>query len=195
MIKRALLTALAVGILLPQAAQAKVYKVDPAHSSVGFTIRHFVSLVEGRFKEFTGNIDYNAANPAASSVNFTIQAQSISTDNEKRDEHLRSADFFDTAKYPTLSFVSKKVIARDKDHLDVVGEMTMHGVTKAITVPVTILGVSPGAKPGSELIGFKSEFTIDRKDFGLVYNRTLDKGGTVLGDEVTIRLLVEAGTE
>lgn len=192
MLKRALLTAVAVGLMAP-GVHAKVYTVDPAHSSVGFTIRHFVSYVEGRFKEFTGNIDYDAANPSNSTVNFTVQSQSINTDNEKRDDHLRSEDFFNASKYPTLSFVSKKVIARDKEHLDVVGEMTMHGVTKAITVPVTILGTTPGPKPNTELIGFRAEFTIDRKDFGLVYNRTLDKGGTVLGDEVNIRMLIEAG--
>lgn len=193
--KKAILTAFAVALLLPQAALAKVYEVDSAHSNVVFSIRHFVSYVEGRFREFVGNIDYDAANPAASSVNFTIQARSIDTDNDKRDDHLRSPDFFNVDKYPTLSFVSKKVIPRDKEHLDVVGELTIHGVTKAITVPVTILGTTPGPKPGSELIGFRTEFTIDRKEFGLVYNRALDKGGTVLGDEVSIRILVEAGRE
>ncbi len=189
--KRALLTAMAVGMLLPGVAEAKVYQVDSAHSSIAFTVRHFVSYVEGRFKEFTGSIDYDAANPGASSVNFTVQAASINTDNDKRDDHLRGSDFFDVGKFPTLSFASKKVIARDKEHLDVVGELTMHGVTKAITVPVTILGTTAGPK-GAELIGFRSEFTIDRKDYGIVYNNTLDKGATVLGDDVQIRLLVEA---
>lgn len=188
--KRAILAALAAGLLLSP-AQAKVYQVDSSHSSIGFTVRHFVSLVEGRFKQFTGSIDYDAANPAASSVNFTVQAASINTDNDKRDDHLRGEDFFNVNKYPTLSFASKKVIARDKEHLDVVGELTMHGVTKAITVPVTILGTSPGMR-GAELIGFRCEFTIDRKDFGIVYNQTLDRGNTVLGDEVNIRMLVEA---
>jgi len=166
------------------------YDVDPVHSSIVFSIRHFVSQVEGRFKAFTGTISYDIENPSNSTVKFSVTADSISTDNEKRDGHLKSADFFDVAKYPTLAFESKKVVPRGKDSLDVVGVMTIHGVSKNMTIPVTVLGVGKGKQ--GPVAGFKSEFPLNRKDFGIVWNSTLDNGGTMLGDDVNIRINVEA---
>ncbi|MEW6283988.1 MAG: YceI family protein [Candidatus Eremiobacterota bacterium] len=191
-LRRVFAVVLLLGLLAP-AAWAKTYEVDPAHSNIVFSIKHFVSYVEGRFRDFSGSIDYDPNNPAASAVSFTVQARSIYTDNDKRDTHLRSEDFFDVDKHPTLTFKSKKVIARDKEHLDVVGEITIRGVTRGITVPITILGTTQGFQ--GELIGFRTEFTINRKDFGIVWNRSLDKGGSVLGDEVQVRILVEAGAK
>ena len=142
MSRKALVQALSLALLLPAfaAADPVVYKVDPDHSGVGFTIRHFVSNVSGRFKDFDGVIKYDKANPAASSVSFTVQAKSIDTDNDDRDNHLRSPDFFDAEKFPTLTFTSTSVKAVDADTLEVTGDMTIKGVTKKVTIPVDILG-------------------------------------------------------
>jgi polyisoprenoid-binding protein YceI len=174
-------------------AQPATYKVDPVHSSVVFNIRHLVSQVEGRFRDFQGTIAYDPKQVANSSVEFTVKAESIFTDNEKRDAHLKGDDFFATSKYPTLTFKSRKVAPRGPGKLDVLGTLTVHGVSKEVMVPVVVLGVGPGFQ--GEVAGFRSDFTIQRKDFGIVWNSTLDKGGSVLGDEVEVKLLVEAGRQ
>jgi len=186
------LQVLALALLLPALATAQpaVYKVDPNHSSVGFSIRHFVSNVPGRFRDFNGVIKYDRQNPAASSVEFTVQAASITTDNTDRDEHLRSADFFDVQKFPTLTFTSTKVAARDANTLDVTGDLTLHGVTKPITIPVSILGTMKG--PRGEKAGFETSFTLNRKEYGIVWNRVFDAGNTLLGDEVRVSIGIEA---
>ncbi|HVG10136.1 MAG TPA: YceI family protein [Thermoanaerobaculia bacterium] len=190
--RRALTYALSLALLLPALAVADpaVYKVDTDHSGVGFTIRHFVSNVPGRFKDFEGVIKYDKQNPAASSVNFTIQAASIDTDNTDRDNHLRGNEFFDVEKFPTLSFSSTSVKAVDADTLEVTGEMTMRGVTKTVTVPVDLLGSVK--TPRGEKAGFETSFKLDRKDYGITWNRPLDAGGVILGDEVKINISIEA---
>lgn len=189
---KALVHALSLALLLPAlaAAEVAVYKVDPDHSGVSFTIRHFVTNVPGRFQDFDGVIKYDKQNPAASSVNFTIQATSIDTANADRDNHLRGADFFDVQKFPTITFASTAVKAVDADTLEVTGDMTMHGVTKKITVPVEVLGSMK--TPRGEKAGFESAFKIDRKEFGVTWNRALDAGGAVLGDQVSITIAIEA---
>ena len=186
------LQVLALALLLPAlaAAQPVIYKVDPNHSSVGFSIRHFVSNVPGRFRDFNGVIKYDRQNPAASSVEFTVQAASITTDNNDRDEHLRSADFFDVQKFPTLTFTSNKVAARDANTLDVTGDLTLHGVTRPITIPVSVLGTMKG--PRGEKAGFETSFTLNRKEYGIVWNRVFDAGNTLLGDEARVSIEVEA---
>lgn len=184
---------LAAGLALsaPSYAAPTSYSVDPNHSSIVFTVRHLVSQVEGRFRNFDGSIEWDAANPKASSVNFVVKSDSIFTDNDKRDGHLKSPDFFDVAKYPTLEFHSKKVTPRGKDTLEVVGQMTIHGVTKPLMVTVTKLGSAVG--PMGEVAGFRTEFTINRKDYGVIWNKNLDSGTSMLGDDVNVRVLVEAG--
>jgi polyisoprenoid-binding protein YceI len=186
---------LAFLILLPALAAAELvtYKVDGDHSGVGFTIRHFVSNVPGRFRDFDGVIKYDKQNPAASSVEFTVKAASIDTSNNDRDEHLRGADFFDVQKFPTLTFTSTKVAAKDADTLDVTGNLTMHGVTKQITIPVEVLGSVK--TPNGEKAGFESSFTVNRKDYGIVWNRVLDAGGSVLGEDVKINIAIEANRQ
>jgi polyisoprenoid-binding protein YceI len=183
---------LALVLLLPALALAApaVYKVDSDHSGVGFSIRHFVSNIPGRFKDFDGVIKYDAQNPAASSVSFTIQAASIDTDNSDRDNHLKSPDFFDVAKFPTLTFSSTSVKAVDANTLEVTGDMTIKGVTKKVTVPVDILGTVKG--PRGEKAGFETTFTLDRKEYGITWNRALDTGGAILGDDVKISISVES---
>lgn len=190
--RRALTYALSLALLLPVVAAAApvVYKVDSDHSGVSFTIRHFVSNVPGRFKDFDGVIKYDAQNPPASSVNFTIQAASIDTDNADRDNHLRGADFFEVEKFPTLTFSSTSVKAVDADTLEVTGDLTMKGQTKKVTVPVELLGTVK--TPRGEKAGFETAFKLDRKEYGITWNRALDTGGAILGDEVKINISIEA---
>jgi len=187
--------ALLLGLALPALASAApvVYKVDPDHSSVGFSIRHFVSNVPGRFKDFEGTITYDKQNPTASKIEFTAQAASIDTDNKDRDNHLKSPDFFDVAKFPTLSFTSTSVKSKDANTLDVTGDLTIHGKTKTVTLPVSVLG-TVATKGGGDKAGFESAFTIDRKDYGIEWNRVLDTGGSILGNDVKIVVSVEANT-
>jgi polyisoprenoid-binding protein YceI len=174
----------------PAAAAPVSYKVDVDHSSVWFTIRHFVTNVPGRFKDFEGVVRWDRQAPAASSVSFSVQATSIDTDNADRDNHLRSADFFDVERFPLLSFTSTAVKAKDAHNLEVTGDLTLHGVTRRITLPVELLGTM--ATPRGEKAGFETSFTLNRKDFGINWNRALDTGGLILGDEVRITLSLEA---
>jgi polyisoprenoid-binding protein YceI len=188
------LQVLAVALLLalPRvvAAQPAVFKADPVHSSVGFTIRHFVSEVDGRFKAFDGTIRYDAAHPADSGVEFTVQAASISTENDDRDKHLKSPDFFDAAKFPTLSFTSTKVTPKGGNSFDVTGNLTIRGVTKTVTVPATFRGTAK--TPQGEKAGFQSSFTINRMDYGVAWNRAAEGGGAMLGDDVNVSIKIEA---
>ena len=192
--RKSLTLALALALLLPAlaSAEAVVYKADPDHSAVGFSIRHFVSNVPGRFKEFDGTIKYDKQSPAASSVEFTVPAASIDTGNGDRDNHLRGPDFFDVQKFPNLTFTSTEVKAKDADTLDVTGDLTLHGVTKRITIPVDVLGTFK--TPNGEKAGFETSFTVNRKDYGIIWNRVLD-AGSVLGDDVKINISVEANRQ
>lgn len=182
---------LALALLLPALAAAEpvVYKVDPAHSGVSFSVRHFVTNTPGRFKDFDGTIKYDKENPAASSVEFTVKTTSIDTANDDRDGHLRSPDFFEVEKFPTMTFTSTKVAAKDADTLDVTGNLTIKGTTRQVTIPVDVLGTFK--TPNGEKAGFETSFTVNRKDYGIVWNRVLD-AGPVLGEDVKINITVEA---
>ncbi|HYU33826.1 MAG TPA: YceI family protein [Thermoanaerobaculia bacterium] len=192
--KRTLVSAVTLALALPALAVAApvTYKVDADHSGVNFSIRHFVTNVGGRFKDFDGTIQQDRDNPAGSKVEFTVQATSIDTDNDDRDKHLRSSDFFDVEKFPTLTFTSTQVKAQDKDTLEVTGDLTIHGVTKRITIPVDFLGTAK--MPNGEKAGFQTQFTVNRKDFGIVWNRVMD-AGPILGDDVSITISVEANRQ
>ena len=165
--------------------------MDPSHSNVDFRIRHLISTVSGRFSAFSGTILLDTTDLTKSSVRFVIDAKSIDTANAKRDEHLRSADFFEVEKYPEIVFESTSIAKTGENAYAVTGNFTMHGVTKPITVPVTYLGSMTGPR-GTPLAGFAAEVVLNRKDFGIVWNRALDAGGAVLGDEVTCRIALEA---
>ena len=184
--KRVLIFALFAVLALPltAAAEQTTWTVDPVHSHVGFSVRHFLTPVAGQFTDVTGTVVYDTENPANSTVDVTVQAASIDTHNEQRDGHLRSEDFFHAEQYPTLSFKSKRV-AKLGDDLAVTGDLTIRGVTKEVTVPVEVLGVM-GAKAG-----FSTEFTVDRQEYGVNWNRALDQGGTILGEEVKVTLNLE----
>jgi polyisoprenoid-binding protein YceI len=159
--------------------------IDKVHSQVGFQVRHFVSQVSGTFNDFEGTIVADAAKVEASSVDFKIKATSVDTRNEKRDNHLRSDDFFGVEKFPEITFKSKSVKKTGADTFDVAGTLTMHGVAKEVTLPVKYLGTM-GDKGGFEL-----STTLNRKDYGINFNRAVDQGGMMLGDDVKIVINLE----
>jgi len=180
-----------VALALSASAQATSWIIDPNHSSVGFTIRHLFSKVPGAFDKFSGTIDYDPANPTAASVKVEIDPASIDTKTQKRDDHLRSPDFFDVAKFPAMTFQSTKVTKGEGNALTAEGNLTMHGVTKPVTLAVMFLGAGPAM--GGQRAGFEATTKIDRKDFGIIWNKTLDSG-TLLGDDVDITIGIEAYT-
>lgn len=188
-VRPALLAAL---LAATPALAADTYVVDKVHSDTVFTVRHLVSKVTGRFGDFAGTINIDRDKPENSSVEFTIKTASIDTKEAKRDNHLRSPDFFDAEKNPEITFKSAKVKATGKDTYDVTGTFTLHGVAKEITLPVSFLGSmkDPG---GEEKLGFETSTTLNRKDYGVSWNRTLDAGGYLLGDDVKITISIEAG--
>ena len=168
-----------------------VYNVDKTHSEVTFRVRHFVSKVSGRFDDFSGTINVIPGKPAASSVEFAIKSASINTANTGRDTHLKGADFFDVEKNPEITFKSTKIAPVDADTFNVTGIFTMHGTAKEITIPVDFGGTLTDAR-GTEKAGFSLATKINRKDYGIVWNQTLDSGGVMLGDEVEITVNIEA---
>ena len=171
------------------------FDIDKVHSQVGFSIRHFFSKVPGQFKDFSGTIVMDPKAPAASSVDVTIQAASIFTDNERRDGHLRSPDFFAADSFPTLTFKSTKVAPAGKDKYKVTGDLTMRGVTKSVVLDVEFLGMGQVAIGGQAMgtkAGFDATTSVNRHDFGINWNKTLDPGGVMLGEDVAISLHIEA---
>ncbi len=197
--KHVLRSVLAAAALLLVAAAAfaapVTYTIDKPHTEVGFDVRHFFSKVHGRFNDFQGTIVFDEQDPAKISVEATAVTGSISTDNEKRDGHLKTADFFDAEKYPTLSFKSTKVTAAGKNKYKVTGDLTLRGVTKSVVFDVDFLGagsVGVGGQSWGAKAGFAATTTVNRKDFGINWNKTLDNGGLMLADEVTLVLNIEA---
>jgi len=185
-----LLTAVATWTSAVGAVQ---YTVDPAHTSVTFQVRHLFTQVSGRFDRFSGTIDFDPAQPAQAKVAGSIEAASISTNNDKRDQDLRSSKFFDVEKFPTITFTSTAVPQVDAAKLigKMDGKLTIHGVERPIVIDVAYLGA--GKDPwGKQRAGFSGRTTINRKDFGLTWNQALETGGVLVGDEVTIDLQIEA---
>ena len=181
---------------MPAVAGATSYKVDPAHTNVTFLVRHLFTNVEGRFKTFEGTIVFDPAAPEKTVVKGTIDAASIDTNVDKRDQHLRSPDFFDVAKFPKIEFASTGVsdVDKTKNTGKIHGNLTMHGVTKPVVLDAEFLGAATdpwGNKKG----GFSATTTINRKDFGLNWNKALETGGALVGDDVQIRLNVEGDVQ
>lgn len=174
------------------AAPPEVWVVDKAHSSVSFKIRRLMTNVSGDFRDFDAVVQINRAEPARSSVELTIKAASIDTREADRDEHLRSPDFFEVTKYPTITFKSTSVARKSESHFEVTGDLTMHGVTKRITLPVDFLGFQPDPR-GNETAGFATETTLDRQNYNITWNRVLDEGGVLLGDDVKVTVELTLG--
>ena len=168
-------------------AAPEAFKIDTTHSSVGFSIRHFFSKVPGSFAKFEGVINYDSANPEGSSVEATVDVTTVDTQSQKRDDHLRSKDFFTVEQFPTASFKSKSWKKTGENTYDVTGDLTIKGATKETVLHVTLLGMGPGMKPGSTLSGWEAKTTIKRADFGIT---GFDK---VLGDTVDLTMNIEAG--
>ncbi|HEV7669772.1 MAG TPA: YceI family protein [Thermoanaerobaculia bacterium] len=185
-----LLGGLRLAAQVPPAPEPPVYRSDLDHSAVGFSVRHFVTPVPGRFRDFSATIRYDRDDPARSSVEFRVKAASIETDNDDRDAHLRSADFFDAARYPELTFASTSVRALEATRFEVTGDLSVRGVVRRVTLPVTLLGLV--RTPQGERIGFETAFSLDRKDYGITWNRVLEGAGALLGDEVKVTISVEA---
>lgn len=183
--------ALLVAVLLGSvAAEAGTYEIDAVHSEVGFKIRHMmVAKSSGRFGKFSGSFDYDGKDHKKWATKAVIDAASIDTNNAKRDDHLRAPDFFDVAKYPTIEFVSSKVSGWKNGSGKLHGKLTMHGVTKDVVLDLESVGEIRDEK-GSRA-GFTARGKIDRRDFGIVWNKTLDKGGLSLGNDVELTLEIE----
>ena len=190
-------TLMAITLLAgPRAAGAAEYKIDKDHSTVGFSVRHLFSKVSGSFNDFEGAFTYVPGQPEQWKAEATIQAASVDTNQSKRDDHLRSADFFDVQQFPAITFKSTNVTdvtlasVATPGSAKLHGDLTMHGVTKPVVLAVTILG--EGKDPwGNTRAGFTGTTRINRKDFGIVWNQALDTGQLLVGDDVDITLNVE----
>jgi polyisoprenoid-binding protein YceI len=191
MLRRTLTAATAL-LFIPALALAAVEKfsVDPVHSQVSFTIRHLVSKVTGHFNQFEGDVMLDPADPSTMSITGKIMTASISTNNERRDGHLKSKDFFAADSFPEITFKSKSV-AKAGDSWTVTGDLTMRGVTKEVPLNVQILGVSPAPIMGGIRVGLEATGKVNRKDFGVSWNSPV-AGGMMLGDDVTLTINAEA---
>lgn len=184
------LVLLMMAILQPLSA-AERFEVDLSHSSIDFYVKHMViSTVRGEFRDFSGIIYYDASDITKTAAEITIQTASIFTDNTKRDKHLKSADFFDVEKYPTITFKSKRVEQRDDGYI-MIGDLTIRGVTKEVEIPFRVNGTIVD-NWGNTRLGMEGALTINRMDYGVSWSKTLDSGGLVVSNEVEIKINIEA---
>ncbi|MDX1918369.1 MAG: YceI family protein [Candidatus Caenarcaniphilales bacterium] len=187
----ALIFLLVTGMTQLPSRSADTYKIDTAHSSVNFVVPHLmVSKVNGNFQNFDGTIVFDVENISKSSTSVFIKANSINTSNADRDQHLKGSDFFDVAKYPEISFKSSKIQKIDDGYV-MLGQLTMHGVTKNVSIPFKILGTAKNPFGKTVLIA-EGSTKIKRSDYGIKWNKDLDNGGVVVGEDVTISLDIEA---
>ena len=171
---------------------SSTWKIDPSHSAIHFSVRHMVvSKTRGRFTRFGGQIVFDPAHPAASSVEVTIEPASVDTADAQRDAHLKSPDFFDVEKFPQASFRSTSVEDLGGDKLRISGELTVHGVTRPLSFDAVFEG-SAKDPWGGERAGFSGSLSLDRREFGLQWNKALETGGVLVGDKVELSLEVEA---
>ena len=172
------------------ALAADTYTLDKVHSQIGFSVKHLlVAQTKGQFMDYEGTIQFDANDPTAFSADVVLQANSINTNNSDRDNHLKSPDFLDADAYPTMTFKSKSLVEGT-----LTGDLTMHGVTKEVTIPVTISGPvnMPSVAGGGQAIGLSGETTINRQDFGVSFNKTMDQGGLMVDNLVKIMIDIEA---
>ncbi len=189
--KRSMILAVLLAVLaFPARSWAATYDVDVDHTTVSFKVKHLFSKVQGQFKKFQGTIEYDPAKPESWAAQGEIDAATIDTNVPERDKHLRSADFFETDKYPVITFKTTKVTEATAEAAKLEGLITIHGVEKLIVLDLQIHGV--GKDPwGNVRAGFTATTRIDRKDFGLTWNQALEAGGVLVGDEVDITLEIE----
>lgn len=173
---------------------ARTLVIDKAHSEAVFQVRHLITKVRGRFSDFEGHVHFDQTNPTASSVSFAIKTASVDTNQPDRDAHLRSADFFDVANHPTLTFSSTAITKKSEQEFDVTGDLSIRGVQRQVTLPVSFLGFATDPW-GQAKAGFETQVTINRKDYGLMWNAALETGGFLVGDEVLITVSVQAAAE
>jgi polyisoprenoid-binding protein YceI len=170
---------------------AQTYAIDKMHSEVAFQVRHLLTKVRGRFTEFAGTVSFDQQHPEQSSASLMIDAASVDTGTPDRDTHLRSDDFFAVGTHPMLTFTSSRVVKTSDDTYDVAGKLTIRGVAKEVTLPVTYLGTATDPW-GNVRAGFETSITVNRKDFGLMWNAALETGGFLVGDDVRINLSIQA---
>lgn len=171
---------------------ASNWEIDAVHTSAQFSVRHMmVSNTRGHFNKISGSVNYDGKDLSKAVVDIVIDAASVDTSEPKRDEHLRGADFFDVAKYPTITFKSKRVESISKDGFKLIGDLTMHGVTKEVALDVTNISSELKDPRGVFRMGATASTKINRKDFGIVWNRALDNGGLAIGEEVAISIELE----
>jgi len=170
---------------------AAPYSVDASHSSVGFSVRHMLSKTKGNFKVFEGTFDFDKNSKVVKDITFKIKTASIDTNNQKRDDHLRGSDFFESETYPEITFVAEKIKKSKDSKYELTGPLTLHGVTKTVTFLGEYLGnvTNPW---GQDVASFSASAEINRKDFGLIWNKTLDNGGVLIGETVQISIEIEA---
>jgi len=167
------------------------WNVDAAHSEIGFSVKHMmISKAKGTFNDFDANIEMDPNNLEDASIEFTIDVKSIDTKNEDRDNHLRSDDFFDVDNYPKITFNATDIKKKSEEQYDVTGDLTMRGTTKPVTFDITFGGEQTDPW-GNTVAGFSGETSINRKEFGLTWNATLEKGGVLVGEDVKINLELE----
>jgi polyisoprenoid-binding protein YceI len=182
------LASVAAGLASAAPAAIETYSIDPVHSSVGFSVRHILTKVPGSFTQFSGTITVDRDNLENSSVEAVIDVGSVSTRNEKRDAHLKSPDFFDAAKFGTITFKSKSWKKTGDSAFDVTGDLTLHGVAKEVVLKVDLLGFGPGMM-GAQLSGWDASVTLNREDFGVNGPAML---GKALGSDVLVSINIEA---
>lgn len=186
----AAIAALLAGLPMDAGAETARWEIDPDHSLIEFRVAHMVvSKTSGRFTDYTGFVDMDADAKTIHAIEATINAASVNTNHDKRDAHLRNPDFLDVKQYPTMTYRMKSV-KMQSDAYSIVGEFTLRGVTRDVTLVSTFNGVAKDPW-GNTRAGFSAEGKLNRKDFGMVWNKTLDSGGLVVGNEVHIRLEIE----
>ncbi len=192
MSRKPILIAMIIGLFAVSAAFASdEYEIDVVHSSIGFSVRHLmISNVTGNFNDFSGKLLFDEEDLTKSSIEIEIKSASINTNNEGRDNHLRAADFFNVEKFPEITFKSSK-IEKSEESFVLFGTFTMHGVSKEISIPFEFIGKIIGPM-GKQRLGFEGSTKLNRKDFEITWNKTLDEGGLAVGNEVKIQLNIEA---
>jgi len=184
---------LALALVLPVSARAETWVIDPAHTVSGFTVRHLmISNVTGVFEVTRGTIEYRPGDPGSVKADITVEAKSVNTRIGRRDDDLRSDNFFSAEKFPTLAFRSKRVQNVRAEGFDLVGDLTIRDVTREVVLKVDGPTAPIKDPQGNRRVGATASTTISRKDFGIMWNRTIEAGGVVVGDEVKINLEVEA---